>query len=171
MAPQGPQDAGRRSHSGLLAQTHAAGRHRSRVPRCGAGPPVLTGPPAPASRSPMAHCSCSLHAREGCGAWLTGSRRRRCAPRQHLAQSGMETSPLGEKRARPYPSRGPPPQSSRGTPQTHCPLQALSIVSVHPRERSGRSLGAVSHLRLLRTRPDSLPSPCRNWLNGSMSLR
>jgi hypothetical protein len=57
MAPQSPRHTEGHSPSGLLARTHGARTHRSRVPRCGAGPPVLTGPPAPASRSPSAHSS------------------------------------------------------------------------------------------------------------------
>jgi hypothetical protein len=42
---------GSREPLGPLARAYGAGTHRSRVPRCGAGPPVWTGPPAPASRS------------------------------------------------------------------------------------------------------------------------
>jgi hypothetical protein len=71
--------------SGLLARTHRARKHRSRVPRCGAGPPVWTGPPAPASRSPMALCSCSLHGHAGCAAGLTGSRRCKVCPLSPVA--------------------------------------------------------------------------------------
>jgi hypothetical protein len=84
----GTEVRARRSHSGLLARTHGAGTHSSRVPRCGAGPPVLTGPPAPASRSPLAHNSSSLHGRAACAAGSTsvGAARGRRALQEELAQ-------------------------------------------------------------------------------------
>jgi hypothetical protein len=53
MAPQGARYTGSRNLSGaagtrgLLAQAHAARTHRSRVPRCGAGPPVTDGSARP----------------------------------------------------------------------------------------------------------------------------
>jgi hypothetical protein len=173
------------SHSGLGARNHAAGTHRSRVPRCGAGPPVMTGPPAPASRSPRAHCSGSLHGRADDGAGFSASRHTRCSPRPHSSQTGIATRPVRAKRARP-PHRlralerfvplaptspwaspaGPPPPASRGTPLTACPLHALGIVSEHPGECRVRSLWAFSRrgLSVYRARPKPSaiePSRCR----------
>ncbi len=64
---------------GPLTQTHRARTHKSRAARCGAGPPVLTGPPAPASRSPRALTSFSHHGRSRCSG-DTHTRRQRDAP-------------------------------------------------------------------------------------------
>jgi len=148
MAPEGLRCTEHHRRSGLLARTHNAGTHRSRVPRCGAGPPVWTGPPAPASRSPWAHTPCSLHGRAGCEAWLTQCKRRQpyLPPQPRLPQTGLVTSPLGAERTR------PPPLARALQPAV--PLTPTLFVSVlrpawppHLRQhRKGRS-------------PDGLPTP------------
>jgi hypothetical protein len=115
MAPKGLRSAGHHRHSGLLASAHGAGRHRSRVPRCGAGPPVLTGPPAPASRSPRTHNSWTFHSRAGCGMWLTGGWRWRCAPPAEPAANWYDDQTTLCKARPPLSTRaGPPPLTSQG---------------------------------------------------------
>jgi hypothetical protein len=104
------------SNSGLPQSTRAAGtdplsrRHRSRVPRCGAGPPVWTGPPAPASRSPRAHRAGSLHGHAHWGAGFMANRPSRCPPPAALAAKwyGQQTTSC---KARPSPSASPWPWS------------------------------------------------------------
>jgi hypothetical protein len=129
---------GSHRHSGLLVRTHSAGTHKSRVPCCGAGPPVLTGPPAPASRSPMAHRSGSHHGQVGYGTGLGASRLGRCPP----------AASTGDRSGKPYQLVQSAPSTSTNVARPHCArtthYKRCALSRSIPAEQRGRSPSAVS---------------------------
>jgi hypothetical protein len=150
MAPQGPRGARRATVAReLLARTHSAGTHRSRVPRCGAGPPVWTGPPAPASRSPRAHRSCSLHGHAG---GEQGSHRVGAAASPPPAAHSPNWSSLctSSCQARPAPLACAAPAAG-GPTRAHSPaclLQSALSASLRQRRGGQRQVMASSVWRL-----------------------